>query len=62
MRLRAHHAHGAVNWEVVRAITLGIVAGGLVILINFHLLARVLKSGLNPGQLTTPAGSAERSA
>lgn len=34
--------------------TLGIVAGGLVILINFHLLARVLKSGLSPGQLTTP--------
>ena len=34
--------------------TLGIVAGGLVILTNFHLLARALKSGLNPSQLTTP--------
>lgn len=34
--------------------TLGIVAGGLVILANFHLLARALKSGLNPRQLTTP--------
>jgi hypothetical protein len=34
--------------------TLGIAAGGLVILANFHLLARVLKAGLTPGQLTTP--------
>jgi hypothetical protein len=34
--------------------TLGIAAGGMVILANFHLLARALKSGLTPGQLTTP--------
>lgn len=27
--LRAHHAHGAVNWRVVRGITPGIVAGTL---------------------------------
>jgi len=27
--LRAHHAHGAVNWQVVRGITPGIVAGTL---------------------------------
>jgi len=34
--------------------TVGVIAGGLVILTNFHLLSRVLKSGLTPGQLTTP--------
>lgn len=34
--------------------TLGIAAGGMVILANFNLLARALKSGLTPGQLTTP--------
>jgi hypothetical protein len=34
--------------------TLGIAAGGMVILANFHLLGRALKSGLTPGQLTTP--------
>ena len=34
--------------------TLGIATGGMVILTNFHLLARALKSGLTPGQLTTP--------
>lgn len=28
--LRAHHAHGAVNWQVVRRISGGIVAGTLV--------------------------------
>lgn len=28
--LRAHHAHGAVNWEVVRGITPGILAGTLL--------------------------------
>lgn len=28
--LRAHHAHGAVNWQVVRGITPGIIAGTLV--------------------------------
>jgi len=27
--LRAHHAHGAVNWQVVRGITPGIIAGTL---------------------------------
>jgi hypothetical protein len=34
--------------------TAGVLAGGLVILTNFHLLSRVLKAGLTPGQLTTP--------
>jgi uncharacterized membrane protein YfcA len=28
--LRTHHAHGAVNWQVVRGITPGIIAGTLI--------------------------------
>jgi hypothetical protein len=45
---------GASLWLWPWRVTLGVVAGGLVILTNFHLLSRVLKSGLTPGQLTTP--------
>jgi hypothetical protein len=45
---------GASLWFWPWRFTLGVMAGGLVILINFHLLSRVLKSGLTPGQLTTP--------
>ena len=45
---------GASLWLWPGRFTLGVMAGGLVILTNFHLLSRVLKSGLTPGQLTTP--------
>ena len=45
---------GGSLWLWPWRVTLGVVAGGLVILANFHLLSRVLKSGLTPGKVTTP--------
>jgi hypothetical protein len=45
---------GASLWLGPWRFTLGVIAGGLVILTNFHLLSRVLKAGLTPGHLTTP--------
>ncbi len=32
----------------------GIIFGGLIVTINFHLLAKTLKKALNPQQLTSP--------
>ena len=35
-------------------VTLGIVAGGLIVSVNFHLLYRTLKKSLTPPHLATP--------
>ncbi len=35
------------------ALALGIIAGGLIVTINFHLLSRTLKKALRPEQLAT---------
>lgn len=42
--MRAHHAHGAVNWQIVRTITPGIVTGTLLgSVLAAHLSAHFLK-------------------
>ena len=37
-----------------RPVALGIIFGGLIVTINFHLLAKTLKKALNPRHLTSP--------
>lgn len=34
-------------------VSAGIIAGGLIVTVNFHLLSRTLKKSLNPGRLST---------
>jgi len=36
------------------SVTLGIIAGGLIVTINFHLLYRTLKKSLTPPHLASP--------
>ncbi len=40
-------------WAFQTDFTLGVIAGGLIVTINYTLLARTLKKSLAPGQLTS---------
>jgi len=42
------------NLTATPEVTLGIVAGGLIVTINFHLLYRTLKKSLTPPYLASP--------
>jgi hypothetical protein len=42
------------NFTASADVTLGIVAGGLIVSVNFHLLYRTLKKSLTPPHLASP--------
>jgi hypothetical protein len=45
---------GAGHFMFSSRVTLGIIAGGLIVTINFHLLYRTLKKSLTPPHLASP--------
>jgi len=47
-------AAGAGHFTASPEVTLGVIAGGLIVTINFHLLYRTLKKSLTPPHLASP--------
>ncbi len=47
-------AAGAGHFTASPEVTLGVIAGGLIVTINFHLLYRTLKKSLTPPHLVSP--------
>ena len=47
-------AAGVGHFTAPSDVTLGIVAGGLIVSVNFHLLYRTLKKSLTPPHLASP--------